>query len=151
MEEIFNFIICNKALNAAFIAWLAAQIIKMIIALLTEKTFSFRRFMDSGGMPSSHSSFAVALCVCIAKIDGFNSSAFAIAAAFACIVMYDAAGVRRAAGEQAKVLNKMMNTWENQEPGFVRGELKELLGHTPAQVVAGALLGAVIAYFICWF
>lgn len=148
MEEFFNFITCNQAFNAAFLSWLIAQIIKMIITFVTERTFSIRHFMDSGGMPSSHSAFVVALAVSVAFIDGIASTQFAVSAALACIVMYDAAGVRRAAGEQAKVLNKLLDSWENQEPDFVRMELKEILGHTPAQVMAGALLGALIAVLI---
>ena len=101
-------------------------------------------------MPSSHSSFVVALALTIAFTEGVASTQFAISLALACIVMYDAAGVRRAAGEQAKAINKLMDTWENQEPDFVRMEIKEILGHTPIQVLAGAILGAAIAVLL-WF
>jgi acid phosphatase family membrane protein YuiD len=144
MKEFLIFITSNIAFDAAFLSWFIAQVIKMVTVLVTEKTFSIRRFMDSGGMPSSHSAFVAALAVCIAFIDGFASTQFALAAALACVVMYDAAGVRRAAGEQAKVLNKLMDAWEDQEPEFVQTQLKEIMGHTPAQVGAGALLGIVI-------
>ena len=145
MKEFFIFITSNIAFDAAFLSWFIAQVIKMVITLVTEKTFDIRKFMNSGGMPSSHSAFVAALAICIAFTDGFASTQFALAAALACVVMYDAAGVRRAAGEQAKVLNKMMDAWEDMEPEFMQMQLKEILGHTPAQVGAGAVLGIVIA------
>ena len=148
MEEFFALITSNHTFNVAFISWFTAQLLKMIIVLITEKRIDIRKMLASGGMPSSHSAFVVALAVSIGKICGIASTQFALALGFACIVMYDAAVIRRAAGEQAKILNKMMDDWENKEPNFVKKELKELLGHTPLQVFAGAALGFLFAFFI---
>jgi len=102
----------------------------------------------AGGMPSSHSAFVTALAVTAARYCGLGSSEFALAAAFAIVVMYDAAGVRRAAGEQAKIINYMMDHWSETTPERFHKELKELLGHTPVEVIAGALLGTLIGLLI---
>lgn len=147
MKDFFLLIVSNQTFNVAFISWFIAQLIKVIVVLVTEKRLDIRKILDSGGMPSSHSAFVVALAVSIGKIGGIESTQFALALGFACIVMYDAAGIRRAAGEQAKILNQMMESWENSDPDFVEKELKELLGHTPLQVFAGAVLGFLISFF----
>ncbi len=142
------FITGNKILISALLGWLSAQIIKVVIGLVKEKRFSWKRLTGSGGMPSSHSSFVVALTTQVARIEGLDSSLFAVAAALAIIVMYDAAGVRRAAGEQAKILNYMMDHWQEYTPYMRQKELKELLGHTPIEVIAGAILGLIIGIII---
>lgn len=147
MKEFFLMIVSNHTFNVAFISWFTAQLIKVIVVLITEKKLDIRKILDSGGIPSSHSAFVVAMAISIAKICGIASTQFALALGFACIVMYDAAGIRRAAGEQAKILNQMMESWENTDPKFVQKELKELLGHTPIQVFAGAVLGFLISFF----
>lgn len=139
-----NELLDNRALLAACAAWFTAQFIKIIINLIEEKRIDFRLIMSSGGMPSSHSATVCALCVMILRLCSASSVEFAIAVVFAFIVMYDAAGVRRAAGEQAKVLNKIVEDLAKGKTEYMEKNLKELIGHTPFQVIVGALLGVVI-------
>ena len=129
----------------AIICWFAAQVLKVITVLVTDKRIDFGRFIGAGGMPSSHSAFVTGLAVAIGLDSGFSSHMFSIAAVLALVVMYDAAGVRRAAGEQAKILNRLVEDWEKRNYQNTEVHLKELLGHTPMQVFAGALLGIAIA------
>ena len=96
-------------------------------------------------MPSSHSSFCVSLATSVGFVDGFSSSLFAICVCFALVVMYDAAGVRQSAGQQAKILNTLVEHWESKSHNDTDAKLKELIGHTPIEVLAGAVLGAFIA------
>lgn len=129
----------------ALICWFIAQVIKVIAVLVTDRRFDFERFFGSGGMPSSHSAFVTGLSVAIGLTNGFASEIFAVSAVLALVVMYDAAGVRRAAGEHAKLLNEIIKELSSQNFKNVEIQLKELLGHTPLQVFAGAALGIVIA------
>ena len=131
----------NRAINAAIIAWLIAQLIKIIITYIGTKRIDFTRLVGAGGMPSSHTAFVVALATSIAKTSGYGSVQFAIAFCFTLIVMYDAAGVRRAAGEQAKILNYMMDNWAQNTPDVFQKKLIEFLGHTPFQVIIGMAIG----------
>lgn len=140
-EEFMN----NSVLITALIAWLAAQVLKVIFVFVWNKKLDFKRLVGSGGMPSSHSSFVVSLAVSVGVVSGFNSVAFAIAFCMAMVVMYDAAGVRRAAGQQAAILNKLVDEWGRDDYSLTERRLKELLGHTPMEVVAGAVLGIMIA------
>lgn len=142
------FLTGNHILNAALIAWLIAQLLKILIVLLLEGRFDLTRLTGSGGMPSSHSAVVVATALSCARVCGFASAEFAICAVLAFIVMYDASGVRRAAGEQAKILNYIMDNWSHQTPELFKKELKVLLGHTPLQVLAGAVLGGLIGWFL---
>ena len=135
----------NEWLITALIGWFAAQLLKIPITLLLDKRFELARFWGSGGMPSSHSSFTVALAVGIGITEGFNSVAFALAFVLAFIVMYDAAGVRRCAGEHAKTLNRVTEHLKLTENGEPYRRLKTLLGHTPVEVFGGAVLGTIIA------
>lgn len=145
--DFFNQIYLNSTLWAAVLAWFVAQLLKVIHVLLTEKKFDFRRFVGSGGMPSSHSSFVTSLATMVGLEHGFDSSLFAICFVLSLVVMYDASGVRRAAGKQAMVLNQIIEHW-NEEVEIRNERLKELLGHTPLEVFAGAILGIVIAILI---
>ena len=138
----------NYVLNISVAAWATAQALKVIIVLITQKKIDFTRFIGAGGMPSSHSAFVTAMTVGIARVSGMDTPIFAIAVVFAAVVMYDASGVRRAAGEQAKVLNYMMDNWTNSTPEMFQKNLKELLGHTPLQVFAGALLGLLLGIIL---
>jgi uncharacterized protein len=134
----------NEILGASLFAMLFAQFIKMFTHLIHDKRLNLMRFVESGGMPSSHTSFVVCLSTSIGLVDGWHSSTFAIAVTFALIVMYDATGVRRAAGLQARVLNQMID--ELGKGHMVQDKrLKELLGHTPKEVLGGALLGIGVA------
>lgn len=129
-----------KYLIVPMLVWFCIQVFKVIWDLVVTHKFDFKRILGAGGMPSSHSAVVTSLATMIGKANGFDSPIFALAAIFAFIVMYDAAGVRRAAGKQAKLLNKLIET-----PGLtniqVQERLVEVLGHTPVQVLVGAIIG----------
>ena len=115
--------------------------------MIQDKRWDLSRMLGSGGMPSSHSALVVALATATGRIEGFGSTAFAIAVGLAVIVMYDAANVRRAAGQQAELLNRIVEDFYRDK--HVDGEkLKELLGHTPVEVAAGAVLGIVVGWYL---
>lgn len=136
-------IITNKYLYVPFILWFAVQTFKVIYELVKTKKFNFKRIMGAGGMPSSHSAVVVSLATLVGKYEGVDTAIFAVSVIFAFIVMYDAAGVRRAAGKQAKLLNKIIET-----PGLsyleVQEKLVEVLGHSPIQVIVGATIGLIV-------
>ncbi|PEA53359.1 hypothetical protein CON64_18930 [Bacillus pseudomycoides] len=140
METILH----NNPLMSAVIAWFLAQFTKVIITLVKKREFDFAQFFASGGMPSSHSSTVTALAIAIGIEEGFSSSLFAIATIFAIIVMYDASGVRLAVSKQAKILNDFFHGRQTEYK-----KLNELVGHTPYQVIVGALLGIVVAICYC--
>ncbi len=134
----------NPLLMPALLAWFAAQLIKVILTLLFSKKLDFGRLVGSGGMPSSHSSFVIALTVSAGIRHGWDSALFAVSMVLAAVVMYDAAGVRRAAGRQAATINRIIRHMT--EIGQSDGKpLRELLGHTPVEVIAGAILGALVS------
>jgi acid phosphatase family membrane protein YuiD len=135
----------NFPLVVSGIAWLIAQLLKTVVSIVTERRLNFVSLMASGGMPSSHSATVSALAISIGLTEGFASPFFAIAFFFAYIVMYDAAGVRRETGEQAKILNKILVDLTEGHTDEMPKQLKELVGHTPLQVFAGAVLGIAIA------
>ena len=135
----------NEILQTAVLSWFVAQMIKILLTLFKEKRLDFTRLFGSGGMPSSHASFTVSLAVSVGFSCSFSSIEFALAAAFAIVVMYDATGVRRSAGEQAAILNKIIDRIGKETISETSKKLKELLGHTPVQVFAGAILGIFIA------
>lgn len=137
--HVWQGVVSSPVINIAIISWFVAQALKVIIVFATEGKFNFSRFVGSGGMPSSHAATVCGLTVGVLRACGASSPEFAIAAVFSLVVMYDAAGVRRAAGQQAAILNKMIEHWDDAD--FVGTKLKELLGHTPLQVFFGALLG----------
>lgn len=139
MENIFF----NKFICIPVIVWIGIQLFKVLSELIITRKFNFKRLMGAGGMPSSHSAIVTCLATLIGKEYGIESGIFAMSCIFAAIVMYDAAGVRRAAGKQATLLNKLMDT-----PGLssieVSEKLVEVLGHTPFQVFVGAIIGIVV-------
>lgn len=132
----------NKAIILPILSWFLAQLYKFLSCLIVHGRIDFKKFVSSGGMPSSHSAISVCLATCLGIQYGFDSGVFAMSVIFAFVVMADAAGVRRAAGKQAEVLNKLVNSSEHVR---LDQNLKELLGHTPVQVFAGAALGALMA------
>lgn len=134
----------NRVLITCVTAWFIAQLLKIILTFYKSKKIDITRFVGSGGMPSSHTSFVMALATSVGKLYGWGSPFFAMSVCFASVVMYDAAGVRRAAGYQAKVLNMIIDDLAHHKP-LHNERLKELLGHTPKEVLAGAVLGIVIA------
>ena len=138
-------LLANRLLWMALLSSLLAQALKLIVRYFQSGRIDFRVLVETGGMPSSHAALVTALAAGIGLQDGWNSTLFAVSLVFAFIVMYDAAGIRRAAGKQARVLNQMMDELFGEKHQFSEGRLKELLGHTPIQVIAGAVLGSVFA------
>lgn len=144
--ENFSDIIDNHVLAVALVACFTAQILKAIIELIRHRKLNLRVLVETGGMPSSHSALVTALTCGIGQTMGWASPIFAITSVFSVIVMYDAAGVRQAAGKQAKILNQIIDELFQEKPEFNEDRLKELLGHTPFQVIAGSVLGVAISY-----
>ncbi len=134
----------NNIIWVSLLAWFIAQFLKVILTLVFNKKLDIRRFIGAGGMPSSHSALVVSLATSVGQLEGYDSPIFALAATFSLIVMYDAAGVRRAAGKQAAVLNEILEQIQTSR-SVSEEKLKELLGHTPVEVIAGAILGFVIS------
>ncbi len=125
------------------LAWGIAQFLKVLLVSIRQRRLNLRVLAETGGMPSSHSALVTGLTFGIGRINGFNSAPFAIALIFSFVVMYDAAGVRRAAGRQAAVLNRLVEDLVSMR-GIQEDRLRELLGHTPVEVLVGAVLGAVV-------
>ena len=147
MENNFIAFIQNKYIYVPFLLWFGIQLFKLIYDLVTTKKFNFKRILGAGGMPSSHSAVVVSLATLIGKYEGVGTPVFAVTMIVAFVVMYDACGVRRAAGKQAALLNKLIET-----PGLtgveVSEKLVEVLGHTPFQVLVGALIGVIVGLII---
>jgi uncharacterized protein len=137
-----------EILIAMLIANISAQIIKTIIFAFKNKNLDYSFLLSTGGMPSSHSSTVTAMAASTGLIEGWTSTLFAISVCVASIVMYDAAGVRRAASRQAKVLNQIIMDFLNEGHVLKKEKLKELLGHQPIEVFAGAVLGVVISFLL---
>jgi len=132
-----------KYVVVPFLVWFFIQLFKLIYDLIVTKKFNFKRILGAGGMPSSHSAVVTSLATMVGINEGINSAIFGLSVIFAFVVMYDATGVRRAAGKQAKMLNKIIET-----PGLsgveVTERLQEVLGHTPIQVIVGAIIGIIV-------
>lgn len=139
-------LLLNHVLLAALIGWFGAQFLKVVYVLIKDKKLELFRFFEAGGMPSSHSAFVMALAFGIGEKVGYDSVEFAMAAVVSFVVMYDAAGVRRAAGMQAAVINQLVSRVSHFD-FHVEKQLKELLGHTPFEVIVGAIYGAIIGIF----
>ena len=144
MTEIFTQIFKNKIFMTTLSAWIIAQAIKVTFGVVRQRKFDFRWFVGTGGMPSSHAAGASCLATAIGLECGFDSVYFALAALFALVVMFDAQGVRYASGKQARILNKVMEDiyWQGR---IQEHRLRELVGHTPIEVIVGFLLGVTIA------
>lgn len=147
-EDLFN----NRTIIAIFLAWLSAQVIKTLLYCVRNRSFDLERLYGAGGMPSSHSAMVMSLTASVAKYCGAGSTEFAISLCFAMIVIYDAMGVRRQAGEHAKMLNLIASFFQtqpgNEEIKTKFNELKELLGHTPLEVLSGTVLGIAIGALV---
>lgn len=141
----FNQILSNQVLVVALLACLVAQISKLVVELVQHGKINVRVLVTTGGMPSSHSAFVGALATGVGQTVGWSSPEFAIAIVFAVIVMYDAAGVRQAAGKQARILNQMIDEVFHEHKQLSEERLIELLGHTPFQVIVGLALGIAIS------
>lgn len=138
-------IVENKLIILSLIALFLAQFLKIPFGYIVTKKIDFNRLFETGGMPSSHSAFIVSLTVGIGRTTGFESPLFALSFVFASIVMYDAMGIRRAAGEHAKLLNLILSNDNKFKLDHVK--LKELLGHTPFEVLGGIILGILVGCF----
>jgi len=129
------------------VSWAVAQLIKVSVVLIKERRLDLRYMVSSGGMPSAHSATVCALATSVALVEGFESVAFGITAILAIVVMYDAAGVRRSVSRQSVVLNRLVKEIMVKTPRYqVEHDLRELIGHTPFQVIIGAILGMGIAW-----
>ncbi len=139
-----NSLLDNRILLSSFVAWAVAQVSKTILDLFRQRKLILSRLVSSGGMPSSHSALVTGLATATGRVMGLGSASFAIAVVMASIVMYDAAGVRRAVSIQARILNQMIEEAFQGSP-MAEKRLRELIGHTPIQVLVGALLGIGVA------
>ena len=140
----------NNVIIVPICAWAAAQLLKVLIVLVQRKQIDLRYFITSGGMPSAHSAIVTALATSVAMVEGFGSIAFGITIILALIVMYDAAGVRRSVGKQSVVLNRIVKELRDRRPiAELEHNLREFIGHTPVQVIVGAILGVAVAWL--WF
>ncbi len=140
----------SQTLIIAFCAWFLAQIIKLVSGLVREGHLDLGYFIRAGGMPSSHTALVTSLATSVGVTAGFNSFYFAIAAVFASIVMYDAAGVRRSVSRQSVILNRILQELKERRPKDVQQDVRELIGHTPFQVFSGAVLGISFALLWLW-
>lgn len=145
IHDIFSF---NQILTASLCSWFVAQVLKTIINFILLGKFQLERMWGDGGMPSAHSATVCAMVVATARCEGIGSAIFAVACVVAIITMHDAMGVRHETGEQAKVLNQLIAQWidmgEKNAPFLQNMHLKEMVGHTPLQVVAGFLVGVAV-------
>ena len=150
MQLIRNVLNLNPILTVALLAWFVAQVLKTLINFILLGKFQLERMWGDGGMPSAHSATVCAMVIATARTEGIASSIFAVASVVAIITMHDAMGVRHETGEQAKVLNQMIAQWidvsEKNAPFLQNMHLKEMVGHTPLQVVAGVLLGSLVGF-----
>jgi acid phosphatase family membrane protein YuiD len=142
-------VLTNKALWIPIVAWVVAQILKVVIESIKARRLRFTYMLTMGGMPSSHTALVCALATTIAIVYGLGSAVFAIAAFFAIIVMYDAAGVRQTVSTQSTMLNRIVEELFKGNPEWQQ-RLKELIGHTKFEVAAGAILGIVFAFLLAW-
>ncbi len=134
-------------LLAPLVAWAIAQAAKVILTSMRQRRLNLRVLAETGGMPSSHAAIVMGLTTAIGKHDGVSTAAFAIALIFSFVVMYDAAGLRRAAGRQAAILNRLVEDLVHMR-GMQEQRLRELLGHTPVEVLVGAVLGVVVGLIL---
>lgn len=137
----------NRVFLATMIAWVCAQTIKIVINIVKGKRFNFKWLVSTGGMPSAHSAGVMSLASAVGIQEGFNSTVFIATLIFALVIAFDAQGVRRATGQQAEILNKMMDDIYLGRK-IQEDRLKELIGHTPFEVLVGSVIGIAIATFI---
>ena len=150
MQFIHSVLTFNEILTVSLLSWFVAQVLKTIINFVLLGRFQLERMWGDGGMPSAHSATVTAMVIATARSEGINSAIFAVAAVVAIITMHDAMGVRHETGEQAKVLNQMIEEWidisEKNAPFLQNMHLKEMVGHTPLQVMAGMVVGVVVGF-----
>ena len=144
----FGMLTRNPVIDCALLAWFLAQLIKVILDVALAGKLEWQRFFSSGGMPSSHSALVVACAASIGKLYGVQSPSFALAAILSAVVMYDACNVRRSAGDTAKLVNQILAHVEKLTAEDFADDLREVMGHTPLQVLMGALLGLGIGLLV---
>ena len=138
----------NHIIDCALVAWFLAQVIKVILDLILTRKFDWHRFVSSGGMPSSHSAFVMACTTAVARTEGLGSPLFGVCVVMAAVVMYDACNVRRSAGDTAKLVNQLLRHVEKLTAEDFADDLKIIMGHTPLQVLMGALLGVAVGMLL---
>ena len=148
MDLRFGMLTGNAVIDCALLAWFLAQLAKVILELVLLRRFDARRFVSSGGMPSSHSAMVVAATAAIGKLYGTGGAAFALAVVLSAVVMYDACNVRRSAGDTAKLVNQLLRHVEKLTAEDFADDLKIIMGHTPLQVLIGALLGVAVGMLL---
>ena len=150
MQFIHSVLTFNEILTVSLLSWFVAQVLKTIINFVLLGRFQLERMWGDGGMPSAHSATVTAMVIATARSEGIHSAIFAVASVVAIITMHDAMGVRHETGEQAKVLNQMIEEWidisEKNAPFLQNMHLKEMVGHTPLQVMAGMVVGVVVGF-----
>ena len=144
----FGMLTRNPVIDCAVLAWFLAQLIKVLLDMILLRKFDAKRFVSSGGMPSSHSAMVVACTTAIGKLYGIHDAVFALSAVFSAVVMYDACNVRRSAGDTAKLVNQLLAHVEKLTAEDFAEDLKEVMGHTPLQVLMGAILGLAIGLLV---
>lgn len=140
----FGMLTTNPVVDCGLLAWFLAQLTKVLLGLIFIRKLDFRRFVASGGMPSSHSALVVACTTSIGKLYGTSGPAFAVSVVLSAVVMYDACNVRRSAGDTVRVVNLMLEHVERLTAEEFAENLKEVMGHTPLQVLVGAILGLIV-------
>ncbi|MCK4518751.1 MAG: divergent PAP2 family protein [Candidatus Omnitrophica bacterium] len=148
MGDFFGALFRNKVLLIAVLSWFIAQSVKVLLGIIKEKRFNFKWFVGTGGMPSSHAAGVAALAMAVGLSEGFDSVIFAVSLLFAVIVMFDAQGVRQDTGIQAEVLNEITDDIYFKR-GIKEEKLRELVGHTPVEVLAGMILGILVSLVFC--
>lgn len=144
----FGMLTANPVIDCALLAWFLAQLIKVVLDMVLLRKLDVRRFVSSGGMPSSHSALVIACTTSIGKLYGIQGPAFALASILSAVVMYDACNVRRSAGDTARLVNQILAHVERLTAEDFAEDLKEVMGHTPLQVLAGAVLGLCIGLLV---
>ena len=144
----FGMLSTNPIIDCGLLAWFLAQLIKVMLDLVLLVRLDVRRFFSSGGMPSSHSALVVACTAAIGKLTGVQGPLFALAVILSAVVMYDACNVRRSAGDTARLVNKLLEHMEQLTAEDLADNLKEVMGHTPLQVLMGALLGLGVGLLV---
>ncbi|MCI8301968.1 MAG: divergent PAP2 family protein [Oscillospiraceae bacterium] len=144
----FGMLSTNPIIDCGLLAWFLAQLIKVMLDLVLLGRLDVRRFFSSGGMPSSHSALVVACTAAIGKLTGVQGPLFALAVILSAVVMYDACNVRRSAGDTARLVNKLLEHMEQLTAEDLADNLKEVMGHTPLQVLMGALLGLGVGLLV---
>ena len=144
----FGMLTGNPIIDCAILAWFLAQVIKVLLDLLLLRQFRMERFVSSGGMPSSHSAFVVSCTTAIGRLHGMDGPLFALAVVLSSVVMYDACNVRRSAGDTAHLVNELLGHLEKLTAQELADNLKEVMGHTPLQVIAGAILGLLVGLLV---